>query len=288
MINDLLEIYPNSLLNPDIQRLEKLTDYYHIQDADNHLYIKKDHLDEKEMKLLNLLSVKKQILLNQSNILTPLLLEGRVDSSLETDNVQLVFLNIQHLEEERFPLWKDTLMESIENIIDLAYMSRDLIVLLLDDKLINKPLIDRLKELIQTLDQDFNLLTQGMIGQLVPLSPRITEIFDYEKKLFQSFIQQERIEGILSLSDVLMNQQALLLKKEKPVLVTLFNALANNPELKELILALFKSQGNLSQAADDLFIHRNTLSYRINKFKSKTAFDLNYFPDLILCYLLVI
>lgn len=288
MINDLLEIYPNSLLNPETQDFGKLSNHYHIEDAGNHLYIPKDHLEAKEAKLLRLLSAEKEGILNQSTMLASLLLEGRIHSSLKEETVQLVFLNIQHLEKERYPLWKDTLMDSIQKIIDISFMGEDLIVLLLDAESVKSTLIDRLKEVIQTLDQDFNLLTQGMIGQLIPLNSRITEIFDYEKKLFQSFIQEERIEGILSLSDVLMNQQASLLKEEKPVLPSLFNALTNNPEWKELILSLFKSQGNLSQAAEELFIHRNTLSYRMNKFNSKTGLDLNYFPDLILCYLLVI
>lgn len=288
MINDLLEMYPNSLLNPENQSLGELSNYYHIQEAGNHLYIAKDHLGEKEEKLLTLLSAEKQGVLNHSTTLASLLLEGKIDSSLNAENVQLVYLNIQHLENERYSLWKDTLMDSIEKIIDISFMTEDLIVLLLEADSVKSSLINRLKEVIQTLDQDFNLLTQGMIGQLSPLNSRITEVFDYEKQLFQSFIQQERIEGILSLSDVLMNQQALLLKEEKPVLPSLFNAFTNNPEWRELILALFKSQGNLSQAAEELFIHRNTLTYRINKFNSKTGIDLNYFPDLILSYLLVI
>lgn len=288
MIDALIEIYPDSLLNPSKETLEKVDHYYHISDEKDQLYIASDDLNKEEIQLLNLLKNKNQLTINESRILEDLLLKGKIDNLLGMENAQIVFLNVNHLEDERYPLWKSTLLDSIHQIKELGYMSEDLIILLLDGDSTNKELVKRLKEVIQSLDQDFNLLTQGMIGQRIQLTPQITEVFQYESNLFQSFIKEERVEGILSISDMLMNQQGLLLKKEGPVLPTLYNVLANNSELRELIKSLFNNQGNLSKTAEELFIHRNTLSYRMNKFNDKTAFDLNYFPDLILCYLLII
>ncbi|MDN6195596.1 MAG: hypothetical protein L0I93_03825, partial [Atopostipes suicloacalis] len=226
MIDALIEIYPDSLLNPSKETLEKVDHYYHISNEKDQLYIASDDLNKEEIELLNLLKNKNQLTINESRILEDLLLKGKIDNLLGIENAQIVFLNVNHLEDERYPLWKSTLLDSIHQIKELGYMSEDLIILLLDGDSTNKELVKRLKEVIQSLDQDFNLLTQGMIGQRIQLTPQITEVFQYESNLFQSFIKEERVEGILSISDMLMNQQGLLLKKEGPVLPTLYNVLA--------------------------------------------------------------
>nr|WP_240330085.1 MULTISPECIES: helix-turn-helix domain-containing protein [unclassified Facklamia] len=58
-----------------------------------------------------------------------------------------------------------------------------------------------------------------------------------------------------------------------------------NNEYSSLIQALFEHQGNLSQAAEQLYIHRNTLTYRLQKFYKETGMQLQHLPDLVICYL---
>nr|WP_223156077.1 helix-turn-helix domain-containing protein [Desemzia sp. C1] len=59
-------------------------------------------------------------------------------------------------------------------------------------------------------------------------------------------------------------------------------------EFKELILAMWKSQGNISVAAKSLYIHRNTLQYRIDRFHQASGLSLRNMDDLLLCYLLTL
>ncbi|NRE28611.1 Fis family transcriptional regulator, partial [Enterococcus faecalis] len=51
--------------------------------------------------------------------------------------------------------------------------------------------------------------------------------------------------------------------------------------------ALWKNQGNISSTAKDLFMHRNTLHYRLEKFFEQTGLSLKKMDDLIFCYLLL-
>lgn len=50
-------------------------------------------------------------------------------------------------------------------------------------------------------------------------------------------------------------------------------------ELKETVQACFRYHLNLSETARGLFIHRNTLLYRLDKIRTLTGFDLRRFDD---------
>ena len=52
-----------------------------------------------------------------------------------------------------------------------------------------------------------------------------------------------------------------------------------NPEMMETIHAFFRNDLNLSTTARELFIHRNTLIYRLDKIRKETGFDLRRFQD---------
>ena len=52
-----------------------------------------------------------------------------------------------------------------------------------------------------------------------------------------------------------------------------------NPEMMETVRAFFRNDLNLSTTARQLFIHRNTLIYRLDKIRKETGFDLRRFQD---------
>jgi len=54
------------------------------------------------------------------------------------------------------------------------------------------------------------------------------------------------------------------------------------PEQKETLETLFAHQLNVSETARQLFIHRNTLLYRLDKITEATGLDPRHFPDAVL------
>lgn len=56
-------------------------------------------------------------------------------------------------------------------------------------------------------------------------------------------------------------------------------------ELEHTALAFFKNNLNITETAGALFIHRNTLIYRLNKLESITGYDIRKFGDAINYYL---
>ncbi|EGO7946525.1 hypothetical protein FEW58_000670 [Enterococcus faecalis] len=58
-------------------------------------------------------------------------------------------------------------------------------------------------------------------------------------------------------------------------------------ELKKIIIQLWKSQGNVSTTAKSLYMHRNTLINKIEKYFLDSDLNLKNMDDLFFCYLLI-
>ena len=54
-------------------------------------------------------------------------------------------------------------------------------------------------------------------------------------------------------------------------------------EMRTTITTLFKNELNLADTAKELFIHRNTLVYRLDKFEKLTGLDIRRFDDAVVC-----
>lgn len=288
MIHNLSTIYPDSILNPPNNEFKNNESYYLVEVDTDKLYISMDSLNFSEIDLLNLLTQKNQLETDRKGPFEKLLFDGVVDELLTIKKIRLVYLQTNHLEETSFTIWKKTLMDSFIEIIDVIAINSDLIVAVFDANDLKKNLLKSFSEVIQSLDQDFNLLTLGMIGQIVNVNPQTQEIFEHEKNIFLSFIDNHQIDGITMLSDLLIHNVGSEFKKGTVQLPTLLNHLYEDKEIQQLIYTLFKNDGNLSQTANVLYLHRNTLSYRIDQLYQKTGFDLTYLPDLIICYLLIV
>lgn len=57
-----------------------------------------------------------------------------------------------------------------------------------------------------------------------------------------------------------------------------------NEELLHTIKVYLESNQNMSKAAEKLYLHRNTLIQRLDKFHSKTGFDVRKFVDAYIIY----
>ena len=79
---------------------------------------------------------------------------------------------------------------------------------------------------------------------------------------------------------MLIENDSSLMKFQEETLGPLISR-GENSDLVETLEAYYEHQGNLSQAADALFIHRNTLSYRLDKIIEITGLDLKN-PDIAL------
>ncbi len=78
--------------------------------------------------------------------------------------------------------------------------------------------------------------------------------------------------------------KALSLDKRKEFLDIIFSDFKPTENIWQFLEGFFNSDLNASLAATTLYLHRNTLLYRLNNFHQRTGFDLKRFNDSALLY----
>lgn len=143
---------------------------------------------------------------------------------------------------------------------------------------------EEISGIIQTLDDDFSIKTAYYAGQFWPVDAALQHIFKEEAHIFST--QKNSPAKVLNLTEAALQHYTAESMTKSPIMQHLRVQFSEQPEWKELVLAMWQSQGNISVAAKSLYVHRNTLQYRMDKFQDATGFFLRSMDDLVLCYLL--
>jgi hypothetical protein len=139
-----------------------------------------------------------------------------------------------------------------------------------------------LRSSLDTLDSDFDTQTRGYLGQFWPIDTQLPALFAEEQRL-ASYAG----DRVCALPDVALGYYTQAVRRRSPLLATLRTAVEVDTDMRPVIASLYHHQGNVTAAAKALYIHRNTLQYRLEKFQAATGFTLRHMDDLVLCYLLI-
>ncbi|WP_407891872.1 PucR family transcriptional regulator [Lacticaseibacillus sp. N501-2] len=139
-----------------------------------------------------------------------------------------------------------------------------------------------LLSILDTLDPDFDTKTRGYLGQFWPVNAQLPAIFAEEQRLAAN--SDRRCACLASSALAYYTHTA---RRDSPLLGSLREVITEDAEMRPVIVSLYEHLGNLTATAKALYIHRNTLQYRLDKFQQATGFSLRQMDDLVLCYLLV-
>ncbi|WP_077617116.1 PucR family transcriptional regulator [Bacillus sinesaloumensis] len=146
------------------------------------------------------------------------------------------------------------------------------------------------EEITVTLTSDFYTDLRLFIGQTYPLSNDLPRLFQTEKEWFQKgrlFLHKQKVYRLHDIFPFLLlegmgtnfrNQLKNVIPEE----------LQNDLELLETVKVFFESDLNVSNAAKRLYMHRNSLQYRIEKFTEKTGIDIKHFHGAVTTYLAIL
>ncbi|WP_125705230.1 helix-turn-helix domain-containing protein [Lacticaseibacillus daqingensis] len=135
--------------------------------------------------------------------------------------------------------------------------------------------------ILDTLDSDFDTTTRLFVGHPWPVNGQLPAIAAAEQKLALGATAR-----LATIPDTALTASTQALRTRDPLLKALAATIAAQPESLPIIGALYQAQGNLTAAAKALYMHRNTLQYRLEKFEATTGFNLRRMDDLVLCHLL--
>lgn len=139
-----------------------------------------------------------------------------------------------------------------------------------------------LKSILQTIESDFSIKIQAFIGNYWQLDDQLALLFHEEQAVFA-----KATSSVSSLATLALTYYAQPQLRQSLLAQQLNHLLNQDSEIKDVVIALYQNAGNLSSAAKQLFLHRNTLQYRLERFYETTNLNLKQMDDLVLCYLLI-
>ncbi|MBS2968206.1 helix-turn-helix domain-containing protein [Metabacillus sp. KIGAM252] len=149
--------------------------------------------------------------------------------------------------------------------------------------------MESITALSSSLLSDFFIEPAFFIGQIHESNPKLREKFQAERQLFREY------PGKLPKGKVITFYEAcpLFLTGQRYFSVrnAISDRLLDTLEEEELVSTLnvfFSCNLNVSSASKALYMHRNSLQYRIDRFIERTGIDIKYFTNALAVYLLII
>lgn len=182
--------------------------------------------------------------------------------------------------------WENSIKEMFPNLADFFFISEN------DGALIerydkNHYTLEELQSIFLTLDADFDSSTLIYVGNFFPANEHLSTLFQEEQQIFKLEAENLRGQSTFALSDVALHYFTKDAMAKSSIIQTFEKQLILTNEIQQIILSLWRNQGNISSTAKDLYMHRNTLHYRLEKFYEQTSLSLKRMDDLVFCYLLI-
>lgn len=225
----------------------------------------------------------KDILIHKESIITSLL-KGR---KIEKDIILAVWPTLL----DRFYLidiYIESKLYDAYRYIKELYDDSDVEVILSNDKLL---LIAKVKEIYAHITGIKDALLNNFTGRYY-ISYCQVENYEGLKKSFEECEYRLMLANKYKISESIIDEKKMILEgiidsvseEEKKRIYQLFNEGFSklDNEMIRTIEVFFRCGLNLSDAAKELYIHRNTLIYRLDKIEKYTGYDIRNFNNAVL------
>lgn len=142
-----------------------------------------------------------------------------------------------------------------------------------------------LSETLPTMEYDFGLRLTVFLGQIWSqlLDADLRRVFAEERRLVTAWQNHHQQARVLSFSHLFLWGQGRV--AELTSIPRLLGQLMSRQEqLADVIVALWQEGAVVTKAAQRLYLHRNTLQYRLEKWQELTGLQLRNLTDLAFCY----
>ena len=135
-------------------------------------------------------------------------------------------------------------------------------------------------------ENDFYARMTFFIGKSRPVLTRLSDAFSHERKIFTHSLDLLPAESVHTFEKVF---PALLASQLPEIAGKLLDEdlvpfFQEDPELLETMKIFLEHNSNVSLAAKKLYIHRNTMQYRLDRFAEKSGINLKDYPSALAVY----
>ena len=249
------------------------------------LLLKEEELTEREKQLISWLGGEEEV---APNPWYQYLIDGKGEAPQVIKKMQLVYCHISHSTAEGMASWLEMMQTLLPNFRATLQLSGQDYVLILDQDQ-SLPVADILKDTVSAMEYDFNIRLSILVGQVWTESKegKVAPVIRAEQAVFRAWIREGH-QGVYRFSQLYLwgiEQAGLDLT---PIKASLHQLIESQDQLQDIIVALWENGAVVTKAAQQLYLHRNSLQYKIDKWEELTGLQLKNLTDLALCYHLVL
>ena len=249
------------------------------------LLLKEEELTEREKQLISLLGGEEEV---APNPWYQYLIDGKGEVPQVIKKMQLVHCHLSHSTAEGTASWLEMMQTLLPNFRATLQLSGQDYVLILDQDQ-SLPVADILKDTVSAMEYDFNIRLSILVGQVWTESKdgKVSAVIRAEQAVFRAWIREGH-QGVYRFSQLYLwgIEQADL--DLTPIKASLHQLIESQDQLQDIIVALWDNGAVVTKAAQQLYLHRNSLQYKIDKWEELTGLQLKNLTDLALCYHLVL
>ncbi|MFQ3543758.1 helix-turn-helix domain-containing protein [Halobacillus rhizosphaerae] len=142
------------------------------------------------------------------------------------------------------------------------------------------------QNVIDVLMSDFYTSIKFFVSEFSADLKEAPAIFEWSRNCFEK-AKQHRIGSVVTYQDMIpyLFINSLSEEDSNHIVRSVFKQVIDDRELLQTVQVFLESGSNASLAAKNLFMHRNSLQYRVDKFIEKTGIDVKDFKGALTTYL---
>lgn len=219
------------------------------------------------------------------------LVKGTGSIPQELSSVQWIHIHhsLSALEEkEELEVWLEVMRSLLPHrVADFQVTAHDTVFVLVQSTFI--PIQELLADTLSTMEFDFGLKLTILVGQMWSqvTQENWARLFQAEHQLFIAWQQRFQSSRVLSFGQLFLWGQGQEIALG-PLRDQLAQMIHQQEQLADSILALWEEAAVVTKAAQRLYVHRNTLQYRLEKWLDISGLQLRNLTDLALCYQIIL
>ncbi|MGF3066533.1 PucR family transcriptional regulator [Facklamia sp. P12955] len=184
-------------------------------------------------------------------------------------------------------LWLSTLRSSSQNIIDYIKRNSHHFVYVIHNSFWANQGSQMMEGILKMLNDDFGQSALVIIGSPYTGIESVEDQISFDVAQIESHQRLLKKNTINRMSHLLLQQVGKNLQESHLAQFANYGQTISDDQDRALIRQLFLNGGNISKTAQDLYLHRNTLNYRIDRLNKSSGLNLRLISDLTLLYLLI-
>ena len=250
------------------------------------LLLEEASLSEREKQLVALLTKQEQTI--SLNPWYSYLIEGKGQAPQNFKKLQLVYCHLSYFQQENLTSWLEmmkTLFPNCQTVLQVG--AQDYIFVLQQDKYTSVRSI--LMDTLEAVEYDFGVRLSIMLGQVWSQTgyQSLTDLIKAERDLFKNWWRQGH-QGFHTFSQLYLWSMGERIVDLRVIKEYLHQMIVDQDQIQEIILSLWENSAVLTKTAQQLYLHRNSLQYKIDKWEELTGLQLKELTDLTLCYQLIL